>query len=157
MVEAGPGLRRVGVPQLERSEVRAGAPATAARAGTKQTLESSSYPRWLGYSLAGAGLVGLGVAGGFGYHAYNRNQQSLDECSSANANACTTSGNRLRDDAQRAAAISTVLAASGGALLVGGITLVLLAPSTAHRSATSLRVRTAVGEDGAGAGLEGAF
>jgi hypothetical protein len=157
MVEPGPGLRRAGVPELKRLEVRSAAPATAARAGSAETLESSAYPRWLGYSLAGAGLVGLGIAGGFGYHAHNRNQQSLDECSSTNANACTTRGDRLRDDAQRAATISTVLAASGGALLVGGITLVLLAPSTAHRSATVLRLRTMIAEDGARAGLEGAF
>lgn len=154
-VEAGPGVRRVSLPKLQRQSA-------TSRSGTgpvfsKDPSESRPYPRWLGYSVGGAGLVGLGIAGLFGYRAYDLNQQSLEQCSSENANACTRRGDSLRDDAQRAASVSTGLAVAGGALLIGGVTLTLLSPGTEKPAASSLRLRAAASRGGASAGLEGGF
>jgi hypothetical protein len=154
-IESGPGVRRLDVPELKRQAGKA--PAGAVPRVSQKDSQPSGSPRWPGYSLAGAGLVGLGVAGVFGYRAYSLNQQSLDECSSSNADACTRRGDALRDDAQRAAAVSTVSAVAGGALLAGGVTLMLISRSADQRPTASLTLRTLVSQDGARAALEGAF
>ena len=125
---------------------------TSTRAGA-----SAPYPGWLGYAVGGVGLLGLGVAGGMAYRAYDLNQQSLDECSSENANACTEHGHSLRQDAQQAAGISTAFAIGGGALLAGGITLILLRPSQREGQVGSLRLATQVSQNGVSAGLLGAW
>jgi serine/threonine-protein kinase len=154
-VESGPSLRRIDVPELARLRPIV-TPPPPARV-LSEAHSPANPPRWLGYSIGGAGLLGIGVAGVLGYRAYSLNQQSLDECSSQNANACTHRGRLLRDDAERAATASTLLAVAGGALLAGGITLTLLSRPSDQRSVASLWFDTSLSGDGARAHLEGTF
>jgi hypothetical protein len=117
---------------------------------------SGPYPAWLGYAIGGVGLASAGVAGFLGYRAYDLNQQSLDQCSRADANACTRRGNGLRGDARQAGTASTVFAVAGGALLAAGLTLTLVRPSEEARAGT-LSLSTQLSAQGALAGLTGAF
>jgi hypothetical protein len=77
---------------------------------------------------AGAGVLTLGISAVLGYLAYDRNQDSLAHCSSADANACTPRGTELREDARSHATMSTVTAVAGAALLGAGITILVLTP-----------------------------
>jgi serine/threonine-protein kinase len=79
--------------------------------------------------LGGVGLVGMAVGGFFGYRAYEKNKSSKVECRTEAPNACSAQGTSLREDAASAAKLSTIITASGAALVVGGATLVLTAPS----------------------------
>lgn len=156
-VGKGPSARHFTLPTLAIAPAappRAAAP-LAPPPPRPEAADAAFYPTWLGYTLAGLGLAGAGVASFMGYRAYDLNQQSLDQCSSANANACTERGDALRDDARRAGVTSTVLAIAGGALVAGGITIVLLAPKQESRA--SLALSTQVSAQGALAGVAGAF
>jgi len=159
VVEKGPSTRKLALPALTPEPEQAAAqpsPAAARPAPTK-AADSDRYPAWLGYAVGGVGLASAGVAGVMGYRAYDLNQQSLDECSRANANACTRQGDALRDDARRAGVLSTVFAVAGGALLAGGVTLTLF-QSTRHEPRTgSLQLLTRVSASSALAGVVGAF
>lgn len=156
MVEKGPSTGHFALAPLEPAAVEpALKPVSAPPPRAPQAAESGTYPAWLGYAVAGVGLASAGVAGLMGYRAYDLNQQSLDHCSSANANACTVQGDSLRDDARRAGVVSTVFAVAGGALFAGGVTLVVLRPSKAERPSLALSTRVTAG--GALAGVVGAF
>ena len=155
-VEKGPSLRQLTLPRLAPAATAAPPPSSApATSPAPPKAESGPYPTWLGYTIGGLGLAGLGVAGVLGYRAYDLNQQSLDECSRANANACTAPGDALRDDARKAGVSSTAFAIGGGALLAGGITLVLLHPR--KQEGHSLSVTTRATQSGALGGLMGTF
>jgi hypothetical protein len=124
---------------------------TVRRAGTHPLT-------WVGYVTGGAGVIGLGVAGFFGYRAYDTNEDSLGHCSNSNANACTPRGKALRDDAQRFATVSTVSAIAGSVLLATGITLLVVAPSekTPQTSMVrEVRINPLAGTDTAGIAIEG--
>jgi hypothetical protein len=158
-VPPGPSARIVDVPPLARSPSAA---ETDARAVTPPALkgeDSGARPLlWAGVITGGAGLVGVGVAGVLAYQAYDRNRESLDSCSRADANACTPRGKQLRDDAQELANASTISAVIGGALLATGVTLLVLAPSADRTTAAPRLHLDAFG--GAGAArlqLRGAF
>ena len=156
-IEKGPTTQALTIPPLLASAVeRAPAPSMSPpRPSPKQSPESGTYPVWLGYTIAGLGLAGAGVAGVLGYRAYDLNQQSLDECSRANSNACTRRGDGLRDDARKSGVLSTAFAIGGGVLLAGGITLVVLRPSPQAERSLALSAKATPG--GALAGFAGAF
>jgi tetratricopeptide (TPR) repeat protein len=159
-VAEGPSTRHFSLPELEElapavaSEPKPPAPAPRP---APAPAAPSTYPAWLGYAAGGVGLVGLGVAGVMGYRAYDLNQQSLDQCSQLDANACTSRGDALRDDARTSGVTSTAFTIAGGALLAAGVTLVLLRPSEPESRATSLTLSTRLSSHGAFAGVRGAF
>lgn len=158
-IEKGPSSRQLTLPALTPEPVAAAPrpqPVTVPPA-PKTAAHADRYPAWLGYAVGGVGLASLGVAGVMGYRAYDLNQQSLDECSRANANACTTHGDSLRDDARRAGVVSTVFAVAGGALLAGGVTLTLFQSSKQEARTGSLQLSTRVSASSALAGVVGAF
>lgn len=158
VVEKGPSTRKLTLPPLT-VEVQAAPqqqPAASPPAPTK-AADPDRYPVWLGYAIGGVGLAGVGVAGVMGYRAYDLNQQSLDECSRANVNACTRQGDRLRDDARRAGVLSTVFAVAGGALLAGGVTLTLFQGSKQEPRPGALQLSTRVSANAALASVAGAF
>lgn len=155
-VEKGSSVRQLTLPRLAPVVIAASPPGSLpASPAAAPKAASGSYPVWLGYTIGGLGLAGLGVAGVMGYRAYDLNQQSLEECSRANANACTPPGHALRDDARQAGVLSTAFAIGGGALLAGGITLVLLRPR--EQEGRSLAVTTRATPSGALGSLTGAF
>jgi hypothetical protein len=160
VVEKGPSMRKLTLPTLTPEPVKAApqpplvaiAPPTPTKAA-----DPERYPVWLGYAIGGVGLASVGVASVMGYRAYDLNQQSLDQCSRANANACTRQGDALRDDARKAGVLSTVFAVAGGALLAGGVTLTLFHGSKQEPRSATLQLSTRVSTNAALAGLVGAF
>jgi hypothetical protein len=98
-------------------------------------VSGGSAQRAVGYIVSVVGVVALAAGGFFGYRAYSSNKRSKGECRADDANACTPAGVSLRGDAKTAGTLSTIATASGGALVVGGLTLVLTAPSGATAKA----------------------
>jgi hypothetical protein len=135
-VAQGPGNQSLEVAELQDAPV---APRLASPAGRDFAPPPSSTQRVVGYVLGAAGAVALGVGGFFGYRAYTLNKQSKSECRDDDPNACTSAGVGQREDAKSAALLSTVTTVGGGALVVGGLTLVLTAPSAPQSSDAPVR------------------
>jgi hypothetical protein len=76
----------------------------------------------------GAGVVGVGLGAFFGLRAQSKNDDSLALCRPDDPSRCTAEGKSLRDDAAGAATVSTIGFVAGGALLAGGVVLLLTAP-----------------------------
>lgn len=126
-IEPGPSQQVLELPAL----VDAPRPAQRSQAPTRPAPPAAegSTAKTMGYVLAGAGVVVLGVGGYFGYRAHDQNQQSKAQCRADDPNACTRQGFDQRETARGSAKVATILAASGAAFTIGGLTLVLTAPS----------------------------
>jgi hypothetical protein len=124
----GPASRSIDVPLL-RDAPRAAA--AMPNQPTERAVERNpgSAQRAIGYFVSATGIVALAVGGALGYRAYALNQKSKGKCRSEDPNACTSEGVSLREDAQKMGTISTAVAIGGGVLTVGGVALVLSAPS----------------------------
>jgi hypothetical protein len=96
------------------------------------------------------GVAGLVVGAVFGVMAAN--DKSAAQCDATNA--CK---HGPLSDARNAATLSTVGFVAGGALLAGGIALVLLAPTSRPQAERALRLQPAVAVQGAGLLLTGSF
>lgn len=99
------------------------------------TQEERSFVRPLGWTLLGAGAVGIGLGAYFGISAANNASDAKDLCPdypSCRASVAV-SATDANDAATADATISTVSLAVGGAFLAAGIVLVLVTP--AHRAA----------------------
>jgi hypothetical protein len=117
----------------------------------------SSTQATIGYVVGAAGLVSAIVGTVFGVEAISKNDDSKRQCFTYTT--CTPRGSQLRDDAFRAATISTVgfgLAAVG---VAGGIILIATAPKarTPGPTAMALSVRPGMGASAAQMALEGTF
>jgi hypothetical protein len=99
--------------------------------------------RSLGFVVGGAGLVGLGVAAGFGIDTLLKVGQSSSHCQSSGF--CDATGVRLRHDAGDSQTTALVSLAIGAPLLVAGTVLVLTAPSRISLGRTSAAASLAVG------------
>jgi hypothetical protein len=116
----------------------------AAPAESTQALDRPPTPptpgagqRVAGYVVGAVGVVALAAGGFFGYRTYSLNRRSKGDCRADDPNACTQAGASLRDDAKTAGTISTIATLGGGALILGGVSLVLTAPSAASARAGS--------------------
>jgi hypothetical protein len=98
--------------------------------------------RVVGYVLGGLGVVGLGIGTVSGLTAISKGDRSKEICPSSGICA-DESARTTNQDARSAATISTIAFVAGGALLAGGIALVVLAPSSttssSARASASLR------------------
>lgn len=146
-VPDGPSLRSIEVPALALKPVDSGAATGGFTASSTATSwrDVASSPgsgqRTLGYVTGALGLVGLAVGGYLGYRAYEVNRESMGQCRVEDVNACTPAGKELRDDAKGFAFGSTVAVAAGGALLTGGLVLVLSARGAESRHPTNASLR----------------
>jgi hypothetical protein len=133
---AGPSKRVVELPELKQ-EPKTAQPVNMA-AKRNEAAPSSAQRTW-GFVTGGVGLAALAVGGVFGYRAYSLDKSSKAECRADQPNACTPEGASLREQASAAARLSTVATISGALLTLGGVTLVLSAPSstTTGRDATA--------------------
>jgi hypothetical protein len=83
--------------------------------------------RTAGVALAAVGLTSIGVGSFFGLAAIDkRNQSNMEHCLPDNH--CDATGLGLRDEGLRDAAAATALFITGGAALVGGVTLIAIPP-----------------------------
>jgi serine/threonine-protein kinase len=162
-VPEGPATRSIEVPTALAAKPASAEPNGAATmaAGSASGRDSASSPgstqRTIGYVTSAVGIVGIGIGGFLGYRAYSLNNDSLEQCSKPDPNACTAEGKSMRDDAQSAAMGSTIALVAGGALTVGGLVLVLTAKSDAHHAGTDLKVSTGFVGRGPGVSLEGTW
>jgi hypothetical protein len=165
VIPGEPGETTVEIPPLEDAPVAAPTPAPvpteAPMSGAPPPTGDSgtSGQALVGWVLGGAGVVGLAVGSVFGLRAMSDNDESLDSCRPNNPELCNEQGVSLREDAKDAATLSTVSFIVGGALIGGGVVLLLTAPdSTAERPAASaMTLRAAVAPGAAGVSLGGRF
>lgn len=108
--------------------------------------------RVIGYGVAGLGVVGVGVGSIFGLMASATHKDALTHCNADRK--CTREGIDLGDKATSQATASTVMFAVGGALVVGGVVLVLTAPKA---RSTQVAVTASPTRGGAALGVGGAF
>ncbi len=136
-----------------------GLPGTAARAGrpVNTTPQPSAADRGLGgFQVAGivtgaAGLAGLGLGIAFGFKAKNDADVADRFCE---GNACTTQrGVDASHDAADAAMLSTVSFIAGGALVLLGVTGVLLDTGNEEREVAELSIEPYAGSGDLGARL----
>jgi tetratricopeptide (TPR) repeat protein len=127
----GPATQAVDLAPLENAPAAPPAPLPPPAAAAPAP---SSSQRIVGYVIGAAGVVALGAGGFFGYRAYSLDKKSKRECRDEDPNACTASGVDLREDAKSAAMLSTLVTIGGGALVVGGLTVVVTAPSAPSSS-----------------------
>jgi hypothetical protein len=155
-VPEGPGVRSIEVPALA-AKPKGESAETGSPGGAPREARGSTQ-RALGYVTGGLGVVGVAVGGFFSYQAYGKKQDSLAQCRVDDPNACTPQGKELRDDAKRTADTATLLFVGGGALLAGGLVLVLSAQSSEPRApARELKASAGLTGGGAGIRLEGTW
>jgi hypothetical protein len=129
-IETGPASQVVTVQGLLDAPKPLPANSSAAGVGGSARPALGSTRRILGYVMGTAGIVALAAGGFFGYRAYSLNKQSKRDCRVEDPNACTPAGASARSDAKSSGALSTVATVGGGALLIGGVTLIFTAPSS---------------------------
>jgi len=145
-ISAGPSRQVVSVPAL------ADAPRDEPQTAPPQ--RSGNSQRVVGASLAGVGLLGVGLGAYFGLHASARLSDSNADGHCNAANQCDDLGTEARHDASSSALASTVFFIAGGALLAGGVVLYFTAPRAP--AAVALGARTTARSGGL-LTLSGAF
>jgi hypothetical protein len=166
-IQREPGEQSLEVPELVPLE-RDSEPGPVARGEQREQasamqesddrMERSGTQRVLAYVAGGLGLAGLGAGGYFTSRAYKLNQQSLSECLVDDANACTSRGKALRDDARRQGNFATVAAGAGFALVGVSVVLLLTEPDEARvGSSGEVRLLSGVGASGPSVALEGTW
>lgn len=152
-----PGLESA--PEEEAPAAPAAATRTVEAPVADGGADEGSTQRTAGIVAGGIGAAGVIVGSVFGLRAISRNSRSLDECAPDDPTRCTPAGKELRDQAFRAATVSTVGFIAGGVGLATGIALYLTAPSSeaASTAIRELRLGTTVGAGTTGLSLEGSF
>ncbi len=111
----------------------AAAPAPAPLRAGAGPGEAASAPghtqRVVGLSVAGLGLVGLGVGVAFGLEAKASYQKQRDDKTCDDDATCTPEGDRASRDARARGDLGTAVGGVGLGALVGGFVLYLTAPS----------------------------
>jgi hypothetical protein len=122
----------VAVPVLEDD---AAAPLPGAPEGRADARPADgSSLRAVGFAIGAVGLVGLGVGAITGLSAISSNNRSKQACPTDGV--CADESARSdNDDARSSATISTIAFVAGGALVAGGVALVVFAPSSSSSPA----------------------
>lgn len=132
-------------------------PATPAP-GDQAAAKSGNGP-WI-ITLAGAGVVGLGLGGAYALMAKSKYNESTHQCDVDDANSCSASGIELRNDARTKGDIATVSFIIGGAALAGAGIVWLASGSSNEKHAASptrLRATPAIGPNLAALFVQGRF
>jgi hypothetical protein len=79
--------------------------------------------------MGGVGVVGAVLGTVFGVQAFGNSDDSAAHCTTGTPDLCNETGLQLRSDATKAANVSTVAFALGGAAVAGGVVLFVAAPS----------------------------
>ena len=127
-IPTGSGETPVNVPALAKAPEPV--PAAQAVGVSSDRSGRGGTQRTLAYVSGGLGVLGLASAGVLAYLAYSAKQDSLDYCSTRDANLCSEPGVDERNRARSLGNTATVLGVAGGALLAGGAVLLLTTPSS---------------------------
>ena len=106
-----------------------------------------------GLTIAGVGVIGIGVGSAFGLVAMSKKNRVDELC--PDEKRCTAEGITTNDEAKTAGTISTIAFIAGGVLLVGGVVLWIAAPS--GDDVARLELGPAMYGDAPGLMLRGAF
>jgi hypothetical protein len=138
------------------AEPVAPAPTQTAEFPAPVVEEPGSTQRTIGWVIAGVGVVGVGVGAGFGLASLNKRDESKNHCV---GDLCDPTGVSLRDTAIRNGNIATVSTVLGGLAAVGGLALVLTAPSRSEKQERAGKIRAvpSFAQSGGGVVLSGAF
>lgn len=150
-IAVGPSSRTFELPALRDAPRPRPVPVQAARPADVPPV--SSTQRTIGYVMGGLSVVAFGVGGFFAYQAREQNAESKTQCRPEDANACSQHGYDLRVKAKTSANLATISGASGAALALSALTLVLTAPS----QSTPDERRQASAIDGFQLGVRGAW
>jgi hypothetical protein len=124
--------KKVEIPVLEDAPRTQG----ATQNGGAQSENRGSTQRTIGYALGGIGIVGVGIGAVFGVQALSKASESDDLC----GNPCSSpEGLKANEDARSAATISNIVIGVGAAALIGGVALILTAPSSSSPPAQARR------------------
>jgi len=113
---------------------------------------SGSGLKTAGFVALGVGVVGLGVGTYLGLSAKGLDNDAADLCT---PRGCTSEGKALNDDARSRGNLATVVFTIGAVAAVGGLVMVLVAPSSTSKTTASLSPWVA--HTGGGLGLSGSF
>lgn len=170
-IAAAPGVDRVEIPALEDAPADMVMPP----GGDSRPAGSNdgSTQRTIGFVLGGAGILALVTAGGiqiFNLAVTNREYKDLEKTINADNGDCATSPNganclaqkeslKSKDDARDSNQLaSIVIGATGAAMLIGGIVLLVTAPSgKSTATLTKPLILPAVTPTSAGLGLSASF
>lgn len=130
-------------------------PSTLPEQPPPPATSSGATQRTLGIVAGVVGLAALGTGAAFGLIAKSKNNEALEPQNCPTSKLCTQNGLDLTNDAKTAASLSTVSFMAGGVFVVGGVILVLVAPSSSPR--TGVRVTPLLGPSTAGLGLDAAW
>lgn len=106
--------------------------------------------RIAGVSLIAGGVIATGVAGVLTVGARGRYRDALDEHCLGSTMMCNDEGLQITSDARSTANIATVITIAGGAMVIGGIVLYVIAPKAAADEKRALYLTPVVGDDGGG-------
>lgn len=151
-VEAG-GTSEVtlDVPTKSQKRGKRAEPAVAAEPASPGRTQ-----RIAGIAVGAAGLVAIGVAGAVTLGARSDYRKAIaDHCRGAK-DMCDDEGLTATHDAHHRANLATVVTIVGGAAIVGGVVLYLIAPR-AHREEHALYLAPTADRDGGGVVLGGRF
>jgi hypothetical protein len=105
----------------------------------------TSSQKTIGLVLGGVGIVALGVAAVFTATGYSDYQDSLDDCSPGNENACGVDGKGLRDDARSDLNLATIVGSAGAVVLGTGVVLYVTAPASPSSTGTEALLTRGLG------------
>lgn len=112
---------------------------------------SGSAQRVAGFAVGGVGLAGLAVGGIFGLLSNHTYGSATSSCITPPTN-CTSQGIGEGATAYAQATVSTTAFIAGGALVAGGLALVLTAPKSGH-----VQAAPTIDATGAGLSIRGAW
>ena len=137
-------------PVATASSPVATAPAGSAAPSETPPADAPRGQRTAGFVVGGAGIVAIGVGTYFLLKVKPKHDEALDHCPAAQ---CDASAADLNSQAKSYNTIGTITAITGAAMVIGGVALVLTAPSAKE----SARVAPVVGPGFAAAAFTGAF
>lgn len=106
--------------------------------------------RIAGITLIATGGVAIGVASALTLSARGSYKDALEEHCMGSTSMCSAEGLTITGDARSRANIATVITIAGGAAIIGGVVLYLIAPKAATDGEHALYLTPTVGDDGGG-------
>ncbi len=113
--------------------------------------------RIAGIALVATGGVAIGVASALTLSARGTYKDALEEHCMGSTSMCSAEGLKITGDARSRANVATVITIAGGAAIVGGVVLYLIAPKAASSSEHALYLTPMVGDEGGGVVFGGRY
>jgi tetratricopeptide (TPR) repeat protein len=161
VVEGKPRARTIQVLRGDRTRISLDVPTRARvqaqRTSSEPAADAGRTRRLVGLGTAGAGVLAVGIAGITTLRAHSDYEHALHGYCNDAPDMCDPTGLTRTHSARHRANIATAVTLLGTAAVAGGLYLYFTTPRTAERPGQALYVAPAIGGDGAGIVLGGAF